>query len=237
MIASARGVPMRMVPYAAAAALTRVAKQAATEAVPAQMQRVFDRPTAYTLNALRFTPATATQLFATVAVKDKAAGIAPNRFLSPQEKGGARGQQRRERAFAYAGVLASGRYAMPGAATALDAHGNVKASDVRTILTALKNIKAASATTGRDGSKRKKGRKLDNSLFVGKPRGGSRPEGIYRREGQRLRPLFIFTNQTPSYAPRMDFSGTVARVARDRFAVEFKKALEQQLASKTWRAK
>lgn len=231
-----------MVPYAAAAALTRVAKSAATQAVPAQMQRVFDRPTAYTLNALRFTPATATQLFATVAVKDKAAGIAPNRFLSPQEKGGTRGQQRRERAFAYAGVLGAARYALPGMATSLDANGNVKASDIRTILTALKNLKAVSNATRRLGQKRRKGRALANDLFVGRPRGGNRPEGIYRREGfmvgqRRLRPLFIFTNQKPSYTPRLDFSGTVAKEARARFEVEFRKALAQQLASKTWSAK
>jgi len=44
VIASVRGVPSRMIPYAAATALTRCAKQAQTEDLPAEMRKVFSNP-------------------------------------------------------------------------------------------------------------------------------------------------------------------------------------------------
>ena len=132
----------------------------------------------------------------------------------------------------YAGVLRAGQYAMPGKAIDLDASGNVKGAEVRTILAALKNIRGG---VGAKGQKAGRGRKLANDLFVGKPNGGSRPEGIWRREGKRLRPLFVFANKAPTYAKRLDFSGVVQQVALARFRPEFEKAI-QSLVSKGGRA-
>ena len=74
------------------------------------------------------------------------------------------------------------------------------------------------------------GKRLNNSLMVGKPNGGDRPEGIWRREGQRLRPLFVFTNQAPRYNERLDFDGVVMAVARERFQPEFEKAMAAMVA-------
>mgnify|MGYP006991839903 FL=1 len=131
----------------------------------------------------------------------------------------------------YAGVLRASQFAMPGKGIELDANGNVKGAEVRSILASLKKIRAVSSTRDRKtGKPLRKGRKLANDLFVGKPNGGNRPDGIWRREGQRIRPLFIFANKAPTYAKRLDFNGVVQRVALDRFRPEFEKALQAMVA-------
>lgn len=240
VIASMRGVQSYMVPYASATALTRTAKHAADVALPAEMRSVFGNPVAYTLKALRTEPASRDKLSARVMVKNTAdGGVRPENFLAPQVEGGGRKFKGLESGLRYAGVLRSGQYAMPGEGLSLDANGNVKGSDVRTILTALKNIKAVS-NSGYGRKRVRKGGKLKNDLFVGKPNGGNRPDGIWRREGGgsrgrkegfgRLRPLFIFTSQAPQYGKRLDFSGVVQRVALERFRPEFEKALAAMVA-------
>ena len=230
VIASVRDVPARIVPYAASTALTRTAQHAAKIELPAEMRSVFGNPVAYTLNSLRIEPATKDTLSARVMVKTSAAGVAPENFLFPQVEGGGRKHKRSEAAMRYAGVLGSGEFAMPGDGLSLDANGNVKGADVRTILAAMKNIGAASAHRSRTGKRIRQGGKLANDLFVGKPNGGNRPDGIWRREGQRIRALFVFTNDAPTYSKRLDFTGVVQRVALERFQPEFEKALNAMVA-------
>ena len=222
--ADARSVPVRMVPYAAATALTRCAQYAQRTELPAEMRRVFANPVDYTLNSLRIEPATKDTLSARVMVKDTgtAGGVAQEKFLQPEVEGGVRGHKRMENAMRYAGVLGAAQYAMPGAGLSLDASGNVKGAEVRTILSALKNIRSG---VGAKGQRAGRGRKLANDLFAGKPNGGNRPDGIWPRAGQRLRALFIFTTDAPDYSRRLDFSGVVQRVALDRFRPEFEKAV------------
>lgn len=230
--ASVRDVPARMVPYATATALTRTAQYAAKTELPAEMRKVFSNPVAYTLNALRIEPATKDTLSARVMVKTEASGIAPEKFLLPEVEGGERKHKRLENALRYAGVLRATQFAVPGTGLPLDAAGNVRGSDVRTILTALQGLRGG---VGAKGQRAGKGRKLANDLFVGKPRGGDRPDGIWRREGSRIRALFVFTDQAPSYSQRLDFSGVVQRVALDRFRPEFEKALAAlQSRGGTW---
>lgn len=219
VIAAVRDVPTRIVPYAASTALTRTAQYAAKTALPDEMRAVFNNPVSYTLNSLRIEVATKDNLRARVMVKNSAAGVAPENFLMPEVDGGHRKYKRFESAMRYAGVLRSGQFAMPGKGVQLDSNGNVSGAQIRTILTALKNIRSASG-----------GRKLANDLLVGKPNGGNRPNGIWRREGRRLRPLFIFTDQSPDYRKRLDFSGVVQRVALDRFKPEFEKAIKAMQA-------
>lgn len=221
-------VPRTMIPYAASTALTRCAKHAQTQAVPDAMRSAFDGPTPYTLNSLRIEPATKDKLSARVLVKNTAdGGVAPENFLNPEVAGGARKHKRLENALRYQGVLSGAQYAMPGKGITLDGSGNVKGGEVRTILAALKNIRGG---VGAKGQRAGRGKKLANDLFAGKPNGGSRPDGIWRREGHRIRALFVFTTSAPNYSQRLDFSGVVQQVALDRFRPEFEKAVAEQQA-------
>lgn len=220
-IADIPNVPRRVMPFAASTALTRVAKFAATEVLPAEMRQSFQNPTSYTLNSLRVEPATVDTLSARVMVKDQAAGHAPQNYLLPEVEGGPRGTKGMEAALRYQGVLRTSQFVVPGTGATLDANGNVSGAQVRTILSALKNIRGGVSARGQRAGR---GRKLSNDLFAGKPNGGNRPDGIWRREGKRLRMLFVFTDQAPNYGQRLDFTGSVQRVALERFRPEFERA-------------
>jgi len=222
VIAAIPNVPRRVIPYAASTALTRVAKHAATKVLPDAMRKAFDSPTAYTLNSLRVEPSTTATLSARIMVKDMSAGVPQEKYLLPEVDGGSRGRKGMESALRYQGILRGGQFAVPGTGATLDANGNVSGAQVRTILSALKNIRGG---VGAKGQRAGRGRKLANDLFAGKPNGGNRAEGIWRREGKRLRMLFVFANKAPSYSPRLDFAGTVQQVARERFGVEFDRAV------------
>ncbi|MFM2053611.1 MAG: hypothetical protein RL456_1648 [Pseudomonadota bacterium] len=235
-----RDIPASVIPYAAATALTRTAK-AGQQAIVEAMPRVFQAPTRYTLNATRLVPATKKNLVATIAVKDQAGGNAtrPESYLLPEVEGGARREKRFEKALRYQGLLARGQFAVPGEDAKLDASGNVSRATIAQILNALKGVRGG---VGKKGQKEGKGKRLKNDLFVGVPTVGSgagrrprpgAPAGIYRREGDsgkgddrrsRLRRLFIFTDQAPTYGRRLDFDGTVSKVVQDRFEVEFERA-------------
>lgn len=236
VIAGIRDVPERLIPYAAATAMTRLAKQVATKDLPDEMRRVFDSPTRWTLNSLAITPANKNKLSARVFVKDQAgAGIPQEKYLLPEVEGGQRNQKRFERALRYQGLIGSGHFVVPALDAELDANGNVRGASARQILAALKRTRAASGTTDRKTGKRlRKGRTLKNDLFLGQPsvgfgaarraRAGAKL-GIYRREGKRLRMLYRVTNVRPTYRQRLDFEGVVAKVVLDRFEPEFLKAL------------
>lgn len=224
-ISAVRDVDDRVIPYASAAALTRTVKLA-QKAVVADMPRVFSQPVRYTLNATRIVPATKDNLTARIAVKDQvSSGTRPESYLFPEVQGGPRSEKGFERALRYIGVLNAGQRAMPGAGMTVDAAGNVTGASIRGLLRTLKSVKAASATRSRTGKRLRKGRKLKNDLFVGTPAGaGGRPAGIWRREGRRLRPLFVFTGSQPQYRRRLDFDGVVSQVVRERFRDEFETA-------------
>lgn len=211
VIRHARDVHGRVVPYAAAIALTRTASQAAKKDVPDAMRAAFDRPTAYTLNSLFAVPAKKDNLVARVHVKNAATrGLAPERFLQAEVEGGSRGEKRFERALRYAGILLAGERALPGDGIQLDAAGNVSGARVRSILAALKV---------REGRGRR-------GVFAGTIRG---TRGIWQREGRGVKPLFIFTRAGINYRPRLDFAGAVLRAAEARLQPEFTKALAELL--------
>lgn len=217
MIREVRGIPARVIPYAASTALTRTAQRAAKEDLPVEMRRVFDRPTPYTLNSLFVKPSTAQTLSARVMVKDTAgSGVVPEKFLQPEVEGGGRREKGIEKALRYAGILRSGERVVPSLDMKLDAFGNVPGARVRSIL----------ASVEKSGGKTAKGRK-GSGVFaaqIGKTR------GIWQRKGngkaRSLTPLFIFTTAQPQYTQRLDFTGVAERVAQKHFRTEFANAVD-----------
>src|SRR5262245_39031822 len=98
-------VQREQVPFATALALTRTA-QVMQAAQITEMQRVFDRPTPFTLNALFVSPATKRRLEASVYFKDFAPkGTPAGKYLRPQIMGGGRNLKRMERLLQGKGLL------------------------------------------------------------------------------------------------------------------------------------
>lgn len=239
MIRDVRGIPTRVIPYAASTALTRTAQRAAKEDLPAEMRRVFDRPTPYTLNSLFVKPSTTQTLSARVMVKDRTSsnGTVAEDFILPSVEGGGRKEKRFERSLRYSGILAPGWRATLGQGAKLDGFGNMQRGEMQRILTAV------GGSFDRAQNKTKSAKSLKNAKnapyfaitpFTSTFRGGQHvtlaarmQPGIYRREGKRsIKPALIFTNKQPQYRPRLDFTGVVERVAEKYFRDEFSKAVD-----------
>lgn len=242
MVASFRDVPARVMPYAAATALTRTANALAKTELPNEMVRVFDRPNRYTLNSLRAKAATKDTLTASVWVKTDATnnGTRPEDYLLPNVGGGPRNEKRFERAMRYAGLLPSGWRAMPGQGAPLDEFGNLRRGEMQRILTATRSAfdpyqrKSNSARSRRNA---KKAPYFAVSPFVGQFVGGEFKQvksrlqpGVYRREGRGIKPVLIFTKTQPQYGQRLDFVGVAERFTQENFPREFDRAAQQILA-------
>ena len=220
VIAQIRDVPARVVPYAASTALTRVAL-AGRAGVLAAMPRVFDRPTPYALRSTRVIPSTVQTLAARVQVNDDFTnnGVAAEDFLFPEVFGGPRKEKRYERSLRYSGILRSGERTVLGQAAPLDAYGNLKASEIQRILTAVRGNfdPYQNKTTSRRSRKNAK----KAPYFAGAVRG---TRGIWKREGRKTLPILIFITKAPVYRQRLDFEGIVKRTADEQFEAEFNKA-------------
>ncbi|WP_157773680.1 hypothetical protein [Variovorax atrisoli] len=201
-------VHARVLPYAAAAALTKNVKRAQS-AVIEEMRRDFRNPVAYTLNATRIEVATAENLKARLAVKDQRSGngTRPESFLLPEVEGGQRKEKGFERALRAAGILAAGEWALPGSGVQLDAAGNVSGSTVRSVLRQVQ----------RPGARQARG---TGAIFAGAV-GRKQTRGIWQRNGDGLKALFIFTRTAPTYRSLLDFEGAAAASVRENFAADF----------------
>lgn len=208
VIRDVRGVHSSVIPYAAAAALTKAA-QRAEKSVVSEMRSSFRNPVAYTLGATRIEPATKDSLTARVAVKDQAGGrgTRPESYLLPEVEGGGRNEKGFERALRLAGLLTTGERAMPGAGVQRDAAGNVSGATVRSVLR-----QAIRTGSGKRGAK--------SGVFVGAV-GRKQTRGIWERRDGGVKPLFIFTRNLPTYSPRLDFTGAVEKSVRENFADDF----------------
>lgn len=250
-ISTARDVPLRVIPYAAASALTRVAK-AGQKAVVSEMPRVFDRPTPYTQNSLYVEPANKDKLVSQVAVKTKAgnSAVASENFLYPEVFGGARKSKRFENAFRYAGILPRGSSMVASQASGLlDAYGNISGPRMVQLISYFGGFSEQGyrANMGAKGRRRlarygksERGYRTINGVryFAITPdmpnfsRQGLAP-GIYAASGihgGNVRPVLLFTRRAPTYRSRLPFHSIVQRTVATQFADEFNSAAQDILA-------
>src|SRR4051812_41566198 len=157
----------------------------------ALMQSVFDRPTRYTLNALRLKPATKKDLQAVVDFKDFG-GTPAWKYLGPNVEGGPRRKKSHELALQRAGILDEDEYCVPGRGVKLDANGNMRGSLISQILSQVK-ASPDPMQNQTDRSTKKRSRRGGASYFV--LRGsGTAPDGIYwRKPGVKfITPIIMF---------------------------------------------
>ncbi|MFC5548182.1 hypothetical protein [Massilia aerilata] len=226
----------RQAPFVAAVSLTR-SMQDAQAAIKSEMQRAFDRPTAYALNGTFLKAAKKDNLEARVWVKDNpfGKGTPADRFLLPQIYGGGRGLKGIERLLQANGLMPSGWFVVPGAGAQLDGNGNVKRSQIVQILSQLKVQRGAgheSRATGSARSNRTIARQGVTYFALPKVRRGLQP-GIYLKRafahGSALKPVFIFVRSV-QYRPRLKFfevgQATVNAQFPRHFDAEWTKAVQ-----------
>lgn len=212
----------KQVKFATAVALTRTAQIAKRE-VEAEMPKVFDRPTRWTLNSLRLIPAKKDRLVARVEMKNEADKSAPaTRWLNPEIEGGPRQDKRSEARLRRNGVLPAGKFIVPGKGAKLDRFGNLTKGAITKVLSGVRAFNDAGYSANATGSRRSKAKGNAKRYFVMKR--GSMPIGIAERTSRsRMHILLAFTGR-PNYRKRLDFYGIGDKVVQRHLRDEFEKA-------------
>lgn len=218
-------IEKRQLPFATALALSRTASRVESAEV-AEMKRVFDRPTRFTLNSLFVRPAKKNRLEALVWVKDYASKAeAPTRWLLPEVEGGDRNRKRSEKLLGARGILSSGRFLMPGNDMPLDSSGNISRGRMQKLLSGLgaQGDKHANSTD----SKRSIGNQR-RFFVMGR---GANALGIAERTGKDKIKWMLAFGKSPTYRDRFDFYGVADRTARRHLPTELGKALREAVLS------
>lgn len=227
----------KQIPYATMLALNNTATIVQAE-LRAEMPRVFDRPTNWTLNSLRILYAKKAKLEARVWLKDEADKSGPaEKWLRPEIDGGQRKAKNSEDLLRGLGLLPSGKFLMPSKNVKLDRYGNVSRGVVQKVLTGLKATRdplARSTESSRSQNKGKEKKGFDKRYFV--VRRGRQAIGIGERLGwgkdSRDKWQMVFGyGSAPSYRQRLDFYGIGQRVADKHLILELEKAITRALAT------
>lgn len=220
------------VPMATAKALTFTAERVQA-AEKQELQRVFDRPTRWTLRSIYKLSATPARLFSRVWIKDEWAGgtsgIPAAKYLPPHIDGGNRPHKRFEKALIHYGVMPSDMYAVPGRRARMDASGNMSRGQIIQILSALGAAERMSGFMANRTARSRKRNRNQPHYFVGRPGNGSGPLGIWQRVGNGARPILIFVKR-PTYKRRFDFYGVAQRIAAKEFEPLLVRALDREMA-------
>ena len=231
------------IPFATAYALTQCAKAGQAD-VETQIGRVFDRPTPFTLKAVRTKPATKRNLVAEVKLKDEAyKGNPAVRWLIAQVRGGARNHKGFERLMQRAGVMPAGWYAIPTKNAPLDRYGNVPGAVINRILSqvqASRDVLTRETAASRARNVRRAIKKREGRYFVASPNNPKTRHltpGIWERVtfgfGNSIRPIFVFSSTPPRYTKRLPFEDIVQRAVARELQTQFARGF--QLAQATQR--
>ena len=209
----------RQVSYAAAVALTRTAA-AIKAAMPAELDRVFDRPTSFTKRGIYLRAARRDSLTAEVGFMTRQAS-----YLRLQVTGGTRQPTAR-------GIRLPGNIE-------LNAFGNIPRGLTDKLKAAAKDGTLGNAVMRRLGVAAKDRRKgaAPLSLFYGKPAGSrwdKAPVGIYRRvpgKPGKLIPVILFEDTPARYTKRFDLERFAKPIVDRELQAQFDRALRDALAT------
>ena len=204
----------KQLPFATSVALNNVAFDA-RKAINAGTKGAFHVPVKFTQNAFLVKKSKKRSLAAFVYAQDKA-GKDRARYLRFGIQGGSRPQKGMdvffERGVPNDGTIPAGAYFMPTSLVKTNASGNVTQATLRRI------------SKGISGDPR-------GGFFIGTPRGGNRPPGIYRRSRNQLQPYFIATTVRPAYTGRFNIEAIGAKVIQRNFGKHFNAALSKALST------
>lgn len=226
------------------AALTTTAA-AARRDIMEKLPAVFDRPTRFTLNSIRYMPARDLSgeaeprgLQASVYISDDAPkGVSPRRYLGPEIAGGVRGFKRSERALAAKGMMRPDQQWVPGSAAQLDQFGNLPGPAMVRILSRLSAFGEQGYSANLSLATRKHLARLGQAVratgadvFIAHSKRDGAPLGVWQLQSRGVvRPLLIFTDRRPTYHPRFGFHDLVAESAAAHWPGEMMKAFYRAL--------
>ena len=204
----------KQLPFATSVALNNAAFDA-RQSLNQATRGVFNVPVKFTQTAFRVQKSQKRNLIVVVFAEDKS-GKDRARYLRFGVAGGSRPQKGMDRFFAGAvpndGTISANSFFMPTSLVKTNAAGNVTQATLRRI------------TKGLNSNPR-------GGFFIGTPRGGGRPPGIYRRSRSQLQPYFIATTNQPDYTGRFNIQQIGTKVVQRRFGIYFNQALSKALST------
>jgi hypothetical protein len=204
----------KQLPFATSVAINNVAFDA-RKSINDGTKGAFHVPVKFTQSAFLVQKSKKRDLTAFVYAQDKK-GKDRARYLRFGIQGGTRPQKGMdvffERGVPNDGTIPAGAYFMPTSLVKTNASGNVTQATLRRISKGL-----SGAASG--------------GFFVGTPKGGGRPPGIYRRSREQLHPYFIATTDRPDYTGRFNIEAIGGKVIQRNFGKHFDAALSKALAS------
>jgi hypothetical protein len=232
----------QQLPFALAKTLTDIADIAKNNAVK-EMKTVFDRPTPFTLNALKIERATKRKLEAKVLLKDPTHIDDPHHYLNVEVAGGERGYKPFEARLYRKGLIPTGDYAVPGPGADFDAFGNMKRGQVTQMLSALDafgdaGFKANMGDKGRKRLGKTTKKKRGMAYFAAEPgnKQGLAP-GVYKRVntgfGGAITRVLLFSGAT-HYEPRISLERILEETYKSDGRSLFEKNMEEAMKSARW---
>ena len=198
----------KQLPFASSVAINNTAFDIRT-ALNKGTLGAFDKPTKFTQKAFIVTKSKKTNLVAHTFAKDKE-GADAARYIRFGVNGGARPIKGFERFFAGLpndGTIPSDSFFMPTREMKRDGFGNITRANLKKV--------SSSVTAGKS--------------FIGTPKGGSRPAGIYERKKGTLIAKFISTTSKPTYTGRFNIEAIASKVVQRRFNQHFDKAMSKAI--------
>lgn len=221
----------RDLPFVAATAINMTMKQVKAD-MRAEMERVFNAPTPFTLNSLQTYPfATKDELTAVLRFRDFAGkGTPAGKYLAPEIYGGPRRLKSFEKALSAAGLLPADHFAVPAKpggpsnkGAPLDQFGNIKGSYLNRMLSYLRANR--DGTQNRAQGKRKGAKAKSLQWFVISEEGKGLPTGIYERRAGAAHMVIKFV-RAPQYSPRFKFGEVAQASANKHFPGNIDKAAQ-----------
>ncbi len=232
------------IPFATAKALTKTA-QDVRDVERAEMSKVFQSPTPYTLNSLYVRPATKARLEAEVWLKW---GNRPEHYLLPQIQGGSRPMKRFEQRLQMTGYMRTDQRAVPAAGAKLDSYGNMSRGQIVQILSQLRTNVVSGVSQNATNSKRSRAKRSTVEYFVSRGPSSQRygyagrsrgtmfmqhlPAGIWARYsfawGSSVKPVMIFVSST-RYSKRFDFFGLAEKTVKAKLPWHLDAAITEAL--------
>lgn len=214
--------------YATMVALNRTASKV-RERQYSEMHRVFDRPTPYTLRALRVISATKQNLQAEVGFKEAWAPRA-SKFMPTQVEGGSRPLKAFEIAMQQwvttrspqgkLGIYPPGTRFVPGPGAKLDAYGNMSRGQIIQILSGLKAMTDRYANE----STRSRRRAKRTSNYWATQR------GVWFIQGQKM-VMVLIAVRSAQYRKRYPFYEVSEKFIAETWPGEFERAFAEAMAT------
>ncbi len=223
-----QAVAAEQVPYATAVALNEVAFKIKRDTGPAEMRKVFDRPSPWTLRSLFVVRATKTRLTARVGWGQdyySKSRLTPDEIIGHQVSGGPRREKGMEHWLRQSGLLGGSEFIVPGAGARLDRYGNMSRGQTVQIMSQLRLGLDPYMWSG--GSKRSN-RSVARAGRIFWSRGDRIPRGAWIVTGKTIKPLLVVVGST-NYKPRFNIRNVVETTVAKSFPGAFRKALRMAM--------